>query len=55
MLEPIGMVLELFSNYSVNVRVQMLAELEEIIQYKQSPQEKKEVMRHTWMKRFVFL
>jgi hypothetical protein len=38
---------------SVNVRVQMLAELEEIIQYKQNPQEKRLVMRRTWMKRCV--
>ncbi|KAI9837156.1 MAG: phosphatidylinositol kinase- protein kinase tor1 [Sclerophora amabilis] len=39
--------------YSVVVRVQMLAELEEIITYKQNvgqPQ-KQEVMRRTWMKR----
>ena len=39
--------------YSVIVRVQMLAELEEIITYKQSNDqpEKQEVMRRTWTKR----
>jgi FKBP12-rapamycin complex-associated protein len=31
----------------------MLAELEEIIQYKQNPQEKRQVMRRTWMKRLM--
>lgn len=40
------------ANSSVNVRVQMLAELEEIIQYKQNPPEKRLVMRRTWMKRY---
>jgi hypothetical protein len=40
-----------FTEISVNVRVQMLAELEEIIQYKQGPLEKRLVMRRTWMKR----
>ena len=39
--------------YSVNVRVQMLAELEEIIHYKQSPPEKRLTMRRTWMKRLM--
>ena len=29
----------------------MLAELEEIIQYKQNAPEKQEAMRRTWMKR----
>ncbi|KAI9850778.1 MAG: phosphatidylinositol kinase- protein kinase tor1 [Thelocarpon superellum] len=39
--------------YSVVVRVQMLAELEEIITYKQNKDnpEKQATMRHTWMKR----
>ena len=39
--------------YSVVVRVQMLAELEEIITYKQNNNnpEKQETMRQTWMKR----
>ena len=31
----------------------MLAELEEIIQYKQNPPEKRSVMQRTWMKRYV--
>ncbi|KAF2487814.1 TOR1 phosphatidylinositol 3-kinase [Neohortaea acidophila] len=41
--------------YSVIVRVQMLAELEEIITYKQhaGDQEKQERMRHTWTKRLL--
>jgi FKBP12-rapamycin complex-associated protein len=33
----------------------MLAELEEIIQYKQNPPEKQLVMRRTWMKRYELL
>ena len=41
--------------YSVIVRVQMLAELEEIITYKQHAHdpEKQERMRQTWMKRLL--
>ncbi|TGZ84962.1 FAT-domain-containing protein [Ascodesmis nigricans] len=41
--------------YSVIVRVQMLAELEEIITYKQSADqpEKQETMRRTWTKRLM--
>jgi FKBP12-rapamycin complex-associated protein len=41
--------------YSVVVRVQMLAELEEIIQYKQSEDNpvKQETMRRTWEKRLL--
>jgi FKBP12-rapamycin complex-associated protein len=39
--------------YGTVVRVQMLAELEEIVTYKreETPPEKREMMRHTWMKR----
>lgn len=56
MLEHTGMCFSLrSSNCSVNVRVQMLAELEEIIQYKQNPPEKQLVMRRTWMKRYELL
>ncbi|EYE96697.1 phosphatidylinositol 3-kinase tor2 [Aspergillus ruber CBS 135680] len=41
--------------YNVVVRVQMLAELEEIITYKQSigDPEKQDAMRHTWNKRLL--
>lgn len=41
--------------YGVAVRVQMLAELEEIITYKQSSDlpEKQQIMRKTWMKRLL--
>lgn len=53
MQELIGMIQSYFANSSVNVRVQMLAELEEIVQYKQNPPEKKLVMRRTWMKRYT--
>src|SRR5579859_4376680 len=53
MLELTGTIMESVANLSVNVRVQMLAELEEIIQYKQNPQEKRQVMRRTWMKRLM--
>jgi hypothetical protein len=53
MRELIGVIQSCFVNSSVNVRVQMLAELEEIIQYKQNPPEKKLVMRRTWMKRYT--
>jgi hypothetical protein len=52
MRELIGMIRSSLANSSVNVRVQMLAELGEIIQYKQNPPEKKLVMRRTWMKRY---
>lgn len=53
MLEHTGMLIPYSEcNCSVNVRVQMLAELEEIIQYKQNPPEKQLVMRRTWMKRY---
>src|SRR5947207_7078546 len=53
MLEHTGISVMGITEFSVNVRVQMLAELEEIIQYKQNPQEKREVMRRTWMKRLM--
>jgi serine/threonine-protein kinase mTOR len=53
MLEHTGKTAMRITKYSVNVRVQMLAELEEIIQYKQNPQEKRQVMRRTWMKRLM--
>ncbi len=52
MQELIGSLQYWFADSSVNVRVQMLAELEEIIQYKQNPPEKRLVMRRTWMKRY---
>jgi FKBP12-rapamycin complex-associated protein len=41
--------------YSIVVRVQMLAELEEIIAYKKNKNEpeKQETMRHTWTKRLL--
>jgi FAT domain len=53
MPELTGIFISTSTECSVNVRVQMLAELEEIIQYKQNPEEKRLVMRRTWMKRCV--